>query len=367
MRFNELLGGAVTDVSISVFGDDLTELRRIGIAVARVVERVAGAEDVRLLVSPDVPLLDVRPDYAAAAAQDVSARAVLDTVHAARIGLPAAMTFDGPLRIPIVLRVPGVDAPDALPNLLLSNSSGGLVPLGAVSETRRTQVPSLVQRLDGQRRLMVGFNVRGRDLGSVVADAQRAVTSQVQLPRAYRVEWSGQATTLEDAKRRLSIVIPAVMCLIVGLMFLVFGHLRPVALVLLHVPFACIGGIAILLARGMPLSISAAIGFIALSGIAVMNAMVLVTELERHEREGADPVHAVQSAARDRARPVIMTALVAALGFVPMMLASGVGAEVQRPLASVVVGGLITSTATTLIIMPALYGFLRRRTPRRAT
>lgn len=366
MRFNELLGGAVTDVTASVFGDDLAELRRIGTQVASVARGVQGAQDVRLLVSPDVPLLDVQPEYAEAAAHDASARAVLDTVHAARVGLPAATTFDGPLPIPIVLRVTGVDAPDDLANVLISSGNGGLVPLGAVARVGHTLVPSLVQRLDGQRRLMVGFNVRGRDLGSVVAEAQSAVAQRVEVPRGYRVEWAGQVATLAEAQKRLSLVIPAVLCLILGLMFLVFGHVRSVALVLAHVPFACIGGIAMLTARGMPLSISAAVGFIALSGIAVMNAMVLVTELERRELEGQAPSDAVQDAARDRARPVVMTALVAALGFVPMMLASGVGAEVQRPLASVVVGGLVTSTSTTLVIMPALYAYWRRRVPARS-
>jgi cobalt-zinc-cadmium resistance protein CzcA len=203
--------------------------------------------------------------------------------------------------------------------------------------------------------------VRGRDLGSVVDEAQTKLAQQVKLPRGYRMDWSGQAVTLEEAKRHLIVVIPAVMALIVGLMWFVFGSLRPVALVLMHVPFASVGGIAILLARGMVLSISAAIGFIALSGIAVMNAMVFVTELERREGEGVPAAEAVSQVARDRARPVIMTALVAALGFVPMMLGSGVGAEVQRPLASVVVGGLVTSTATTLVLMPVLYAAYRRR------
>ncbi|MEY4576530.1 MAG: hypothetical protein RL701_1233 [Pseudomonadota bacterium] len=360
MRFNELLGGAVTDVSISIFGDNLLELQRIGVQAARIVRGVPGAQDVRVLASPDVPLFDVQPDYAAAAAHDVSARGVLDAVQAARLGLPVATTFDGPLAVPITLRIAGVDAPNDLESLLISNASGGLTPLGAVSRIERTHVPSLVQRLDGRRRLMVGFNVRGRDLGSVVADAQAKLGSQLRLPAGYELEWSGQASTLQEAKQRLALVIPAVLCLIVGLMFLVFGHMRPVVLVLLHVPFACVGGIGLLVARGMVLSISAAIGFIALSGIAVMNAMVLVTEIERHEAQGGSPADAAMQAARDRARPVLMTALVAALGFIPMMLASGVGAEVQRPLASVVVGGLVTSTATTLVVMPALYAFFRR-------
>lgn len=213
---------------------------------------------------------------------------------------------------------------------------------------------------------MVGFNVRGADLGSVVTQAQLEVERTLELPRGYRLEWGGQVATLGAATQRLMLVLPAVLVLIVGLMFLVFGQPGPIVLLLMHIPFACAGGIAALLLRGMPLSISAAVGFIALSGIAVMNGMVLLVQVQRYEREGVAAKEAALRAARDRARPVVMTALVAALGFVPMMLATGVGAEVQRPLASVVVGGLITSTGTTLVIMPALYPFLLAPFRRRA-
>jgi cobalt-zinc-cadmium resistance protein CzcA len=361
MRFNELLGGAVADVSISVFGDDLRELRRIAQEAREQIARIPGAEDVRVLAPDDVQLLQVTPEYATAAALDLGPRDVLDAVAALRAGLPVATTFDGPLRVPIVLRTPGVDSPAAVGGGLISNPSGGLVPLASVARLERHRVPNIVQRFDGQRRIMLGFNVRGVDLGTVTEQAEERVAADVHLPSGYRVEWGGQAATLAEATHRLAIVIPLVLVLIVGLMFSVFRSARTVALLLLHIPFACAGGIAILHARGMPLSVSAAIGFIALSGIAVMNAMVLLTELRRYEEQGVPAAEAAQRAARDRARPVIMTALVAALGFVPMVIATGVGAEVQRPLASVVVFGLITATGTTLVIMPALYPWLSGR------
>ncbi len=359
MRFNELLGGAVTDVSVSVFGDDLAELRRVATQVAARVATVHGAVDVRVLAPSDVDVLDIEPNYASAAALHVTARDVLDAVSAMRAGLTVATTYDGPLAVPIVLRVPGADTPGDVGDVSIANASGGLVPFSAVAKLRQREIPSLVQRLDGQRRLMLGFNVRGADLGSVVSEANRKVQASVALPRGYRLEWGGQAASLGAAGQRLLVVIPLVLLLIVGLMFLVFGKLGPVMLLLMHIPFASIGGIAALYVRDMPLSISAAIGFIALSGIAVMNGMVLLVQVQQYEASGMHPATAAVLAARERARPVVMTALVAALGFLPMMLAHGVGAEVQRPLASVVVAGLVTSTGTTLVVMPALYPWLR--------
>jgi cobalt-zinc-cadmium resistance protein CzcA len=360
MRFNELLGGSVTDVSVSIFGDDLDELQRLAHVIAGAVGQVPGARDVRVLAPAAVPVLNVEPNYAAAAALDITPRDLLDGIEAMRAGMHVATTYDGLLAVPVVLRVPGAESPAAVSGFMLSNPSGGLIPLAAIAKIEERKTPSMVQHLDGQRRLMVGFNVRGADLGTVAALAQAGVEHAVKLPSGYRLEWGGQVQSLGAAARRLMLVLPAVLVLMIALMLLVFRELRPVLLLLLHIPFACAGGIAMLFLRSMPLSISAAVGFIALSGIAVMNGMVLLVELQRHERAQLAPREAALRAARNRARPVIMTALVAALGFLPMMLATGVGAEVQRPLASVVVGGLFTSTATTLVIMPALYPWLRR-------
>jgi cobalt-zinc-cadmium resistance protein CzcA len=206
----------------------------------------------------------------------------------------------------------------------------------------------------------VRTNIRGRDQGSFVAEAQRRFRQTVQLPHGYRVEWGGQFETLEAAKRRLAVVIPVVMALILGVLLLAFRQAKPALLIFLNVPFASVGGMVALALRGMPVSISAAVGFIALSGIAVLNGVVLMSRLLQHEAEGMTPGEAAGAAARARARPVLMTALVAALGFVPMMLATGIGAEVQRPLATVVVGGLVTSAILTLLVVPTLYPWTSR-------
>jgi cobalt-zinc-cadmium resistance protein CzcA len=366
MRFNELLGGSVTDVAVSVYGPELSTLRALAERVAAAIEGVPGAVDVRVLAPPDVPELVITPSLASAAALELDARDVLDAVQALRLGLHAATTYDGPLPVPIVLRLPGARGAADVGRALVPNAAGGLVPLTAVATLERRDTPSMVQRQDGERRLMVGFNVRGGDLGTVVHEAERRVKAAAPMPQGYRLEWGGQIASLDAAKARLAVVVPVVLVAIAGLMYAAFRRVRPVVLLLLHVPSAVVGGVLALTAREMTLSISAAIGFIALSGIAVMNGMVMLTQVAEHERAGASPSEARLRAALDRARPVLMTALVAALGFVPMMLASGVGSEVQRPLATVVVGGLVTSTFTTLIVMPALYPWLAGKSPRRA-
>jgi cobalt-zinc-cadmium resistance protein CzcA len=266
--------------------------------------------------------------------------------------------------VPILLRLGGGANAFTLSDLSVPGPGGSLVPLARVADVEMTTSPSLVSRQGGERRIVVGFNVRDADLGSVVQRAEKAFDAEVKLPRGYRAEWGGQYETLQAAKRRLSIVIPAVMALIVAVLLVAFRRLRPALLIFLNVPFASVGGMIVLAARGMPVSISAAVGFIALSGIAVLNGVVLMSRLLALEEEGMDPAGAAMNAARERARPVLMTALVAALGFVPMMLASGVGAEVQRPLATVVVGGLLTSTILTLLVLPSLYPWVGRIGPR---
>jgi cobalt-zinc-cadmium resistance protein CzcA len=209
---------------------------------------------------------------------------------------------------------------------------------------------------------VVGFNVRSSDLGGVVGAAERAVAAQVRTPAGYRIEWGGSFETLNEAKRRLAVVIPVVLVLIVGVLLAAFRKLKPALVIFMNVPFASVGGMIALWARGMPVSISAAVGFIALSGVAVLNGVVLMNRLVALEAEGLSPAEAAATAARERARPVLMTALVAALGFIPMAVATGVGAEVQRPLATVVAFGLVTSTILTLLVLPALYPWLSRRT-----
>ena len=355
MRFNELLGGAVTDVTAAVYGDDLGELRRVASDIVGAIRPEAGAADIRLLAAPDVSLVEVRPRALDAAQRGFAVADILEAVQAVRTGLDVGVTYDGPVRIPIRLHLgANVTAAD-LGNLPLPSAAGGLVPLSHVANVQQASTPILVSHQGGERRLMVGFNVRGADLGVVVGRAQQRVAEKVRLPAGYRLVWGGQYENLQQASRRLAFVIPVVMLLILVVLLAAFRRLRPPLIIFINVPFACVGGILLLTVRGMPLSISAAIGFIALSGIAVMNGVVLVTRILHNEEGGAPPRAAAADAARDRARPVLMTALVAALGFVPMALAQGIGAEVQRPLATVVVGGLGTSTLLTLLIIPSLY------------
>jgi cobalt-zinc-cadmium resistance protein CzcA len=357
MRFNELLGGAVTDVAVSVYGEDLGELYRLTTELATELAQVPGAADVRVLAPPSVPLITVRPRALDAAQLGFTAAEVMDSVQAARVGLDVGLTYDGNVRIPIRLRLDGAKDAWALPSLPLPVSSGGVVPLSRVAEVISSEAPGLVSRSNGERRLVVGFNVRGADLGTVVQAAQAMAQKKVPLPNGYRLQWGGQYENLTSATRRLSLVVPAVLVLILIVLTLTFSRVRPALAIFTLVPFACVGGILTLAARGMPISLPAAIGFIALSGIAVTNGVVWVSRTLELESSGLGPSEAAKRSALDRARAVLMTALVAALGFVPMMLATGVGAEVQRPLATVVVGGLVSSTFLTLFVLPALWPY----------
>lgn len=360
MRFNELLGGSVDDVVVSVYGEDLAELRRLSERVRDVVSRQPGAADTRVLAPPAVPLTTVRPRPLDAAAVGLDAAEVLDAVQAVRQGREVGFTYRGVVRIPILLRAqPGTSA-WTLGELPVPLPGGGLVPLSRVADVETRDAPGEVNRRNGERRLLVGFNVRGGDLGTVVKLARAAVAREVELPRGYRLEWGGQYESLQEATQRLGLVIPAVLALIVVVLLVAFRRLTPVLVIFSHVPFAAVGGMVALFVRGMPVSLSAAIGFIALAGVAVLNGVVMLSRIRELEEAGAGAREAADEAARSRVRPVLMTALVAALGFVPMMLARGPGAEVQRPLATVVVGGLASSTLLTLVVLPTLYPFFAR-------
>jgi cobalt-zinc-cadmium resistance protein CzcA len=370
MRFNELLGGSPMDVVVGVYGQDLAQLQRTAERMLAAIEREPGVRDARLLTPPSVPLLDVKPDPLRAAQAGFSVGDVLAAVQALRLGRTVGATYDGALEIPLLLRL-GERPPSAweLGAAALPRAGGELIPLARVAKLEATGTPTSLFHENGQRKVMVGFNVRDRDLASTVEAAQRLVRAQVPLPEGFRLGWGGQYETFQQAQARLRVVIPLVLALIVLVLFWHFRSAGPLLLVLSHLPFACVGGIAALAWRGLPISLSAVVGFIALSGIAVMNGVVLLTELLSREAAGASPAEAAGQASRSRTRPVSMTALVAALGFLPMALAEGVGAEVQRPLATVVVGGLVTSTTLTLLLLPALYPPLRsllalvRRTP----
>lgn len=354
MRFNELLGGAPMDVVVSVYGDDLMELRVASEAVRRSLAPVEGVADSKVLSPPDVPLLDVRPDPLTLSQFGLRPSHVLQAVQALRGGVHVADTYDGPLRVPVMLRIDASLDPSSLRALPLA-SPKGLLALDRVAHISHLQTTSMVQHDDGKRRVLVGFNVRGRDLQSVVDEAQAKVTREVMLGHGVSLHWGGQLEVLNAAQQRMKLVVPLALVAVLGLLFIAFRQWRPVLIIATQVPFASVGGIVALTLRGMPLSIAAIVGFVALSGVAVMNGVVLLNETLLNQANGLSPQEAVRAAAISRARPVLMTALVAMLGFVPMMLSQGVGAEVQRPLATVVVAGLLTSTFLTLLILPVIY------------
>jgi cobalt-zinc-cadmium resistance protein CzcA len=355
MRFNELLGGAPFDVVVSVLGQDRSTLQAVATDVLAVLAKVRGVEDPRVLAEDDVPLRDVRPNSLAAAQRGMRVGDVLDLVGALRLGIPVGTTYDGPREIPVTLRL-GTSSPEpvALATTLVPGPRGEAIPLDRIATVEAQTSPAVLFRFNGERRMLLGFNVRGRELGEVVLEAQTGVEGAVKRRDGARLAWGGQFETLAAAKRRLGVVIPGVLVLIAFVLFVHFRKRSPILWVLAHVPFAAVGGVFALAWRGMALSVSAGIGFIALWGIAVMNGTVLVTEIERLEAEGMPSIDATLAATRTRTRPVSMTALVAALGFLPMALATGVGAEIQRPLATVVIGGLLTSTSLTLLVLPAL-------------
>ncbi|RMG96459.1 MAG: efflux RND transporter permease subunit [Deltaproteobacteria bacterium] len=361
MRFNELVGGSVTDVTLSFFGEDLTALRTLAERARDIVAEVPGAEDVRVLAPPEVPSIDVRPRPLDAARVGLRNEDVLDHVAALRRGLEVAVTYDGPIRVPIRVRLDGATDALTLEATPVPTADGRWVPLGHVADVVRAERPALVDHEMAQRRIVVGFNVRERDLGTVVAEAKARIDTELVLGDGIRTVWGGQFDSLRRARERLAVIVPAVLACIFVLLLVLVRSLRPVLVVMLAVPFALVGGIVALRLRGLPISVSAAVGFIALSGIAVLNGVVLVKALMETQASGADPRRAAREAGRSRMRAVSTTALVAALGFVPMMLATGVGAEVQRPLATVVVGGIVSSTLLTLCVVPTIFAWTTRQ------
>jgi len=328
-----------------------------------VVARVDGAADVMVEVSEGAGELRITPRREALAAYGLSIEDLRATIDYASARRTAAELVIGPRRVPIAVVVPTAlrSDRDALANLPLRTREGSTVPLGAVADIMYAEGPELIGHEDAQRRTLVVANVRGRDLGGFAAEVQRRVASEVTMPAGVFLEWGGQYENQQRAMKRLQLVVPAAILLILLLLYGAFGSWGQASLVLLNVPFALVGGVAALWVRDLNLSLSAAIGFIALFGIAVLNGVVLVEHLNHLRHLEHDLERRVRKGARDRLRPVLMTALVASLGFVPMAISQGAGAEVQRPLASVVIGGLITSTLLTLFVLPLLYRALEAR------
>jgi cobalt-zinc-cadmium resistance protein CzcA len=362
MRMDDMLQGVRSDVAAVIYGDDADALRTAAQEVAGALSRVPGAADVQAQQTAGQPYLRIIVDRAAIARYGMNASQVLDEVEALG-GRTVGTMVEGAARFDIRVRLSPQDRSDLahISRLRISDGTGRSVPLRQVADIRMEEGPAQIDREHGRRKITVQANVRGRDVASFVADAQQAVAAHVKLPSGYSIEWGGQFKNLQDAVSRLVVVVPAALALIFALLFIMFGRLSLATMIFCNVPFAAIGGVLALVVRGLPFSISAAVGFIALFGIAVLNGVVLVTTIEEKQEDGLDPVHAAREAAMLRLRPVLMTATVASLGFLPMAVSTSAGAEVQRPLATVVIGGLVTATLLTLLVLPAIYPWFRGR------
>ncbi|MFM7632304.1 MAG: efflux RND transporter permease subunit [Betaproteobacteria bacterium] len=370
LRFNELISGVRSDIAIKVFGDDMDQLHHLGEEIAARIARVQGAAEVKVEQTTGLPVLSVNIDRQKAARYGLNVTDIQDVVAAAVGGSRSGTLFEGDRRFDIVVRLPealrtDIDAIRRLPiNLSQSGKHGGFIQLSEVAELHLAPGPNQVSRENGKRRVVVMANVRGRDVGSFAAEAEQRL-SDLKLPTGYWISWGGTFENLQSAAKRLQVVVPAALLLVFLLLYAVFGNLKDGLLVFTGIPFALTGGVLALWLRDIPLSISAAVGFIALSGVAVLNGLVLISFIRNLSEQGYDLSDAIREGTLTRLRPVLMTALVASLGFLPMAIATGTGAEVQRPLATVVIGGILSSTMLTLLVLPLLYDLVhRQRSPR---
>lgn len=367
MRFNELISGVRSDVAVKVFGDDMEQLLAAALQVEAVLKRVPGAADVKVEQVTGLPMLTIHLKRDAIARYGLAMRDVQDVLEAALAGTVAGQVFEGDRRFDLVVRLPEAvrNDLDALENLTvpLPAQAGqiGYVPLSELVSFELAPGPNQVSRENGKRRVVVTANVRGRDIGSFVSEAQEKISEDVTLPESYWLGWGGTFEQLQSARQRLFIVVPIALLIILGLLYASLGSFKDGLLVFSGVPLALTGGVLALWLRDIPLSISAGIGFIALSGVAVLNGLVMVSFIRQLRQQGEGVVAAIKEGALTRLRPVMMTALVASLGFVPMALSVGAGAEVQRPLATVVIGGILSSTLLTLLVLPALYRMAYRK------
>jgi cobalt-zinc-cadmium resistance protein CzcA len=368
MRFNELIAGVRSDVAVRVYGDDLEKLAAVADEVLGVLSKVRGSQDAQTEQVTGLPFIQIVPDRFQLTRLGLNVADVQAVVATATGGQRAGQIFDGDRRFDIVVRLSEElrQDPLVLQRLPIPLPGGaGTVPLSEVATIERTTGPNQISREDGKRRAVVTTNVRGRDLGSFIAEVQAKIGTEVDLPPGYWIDYGGTFEQLQSASTRLSIVVPLALLLIFGLLFTLFRSIKDALIVFSGVPLALTGGVAALLLRGIPFSISAGVGFIALSGVAVLNGMVMLTFIRQLRSEGAELDVAIREGALTRLRPVLMTALVASLGFFPMAINVGLGSEVQRPLATVVIGGIVSSTLLTLLALPALYRIVhgRRHSP----
>ncbi len=369
MRFNELIAGVRSDLAVKVYGDDLDKLLETGNAIEEVLAKIPGARDVKVEQITGLPVLSIMPDREALSRYGLSVSDIQDVVATALGGKVAGQVFEGDQRHDLIVRLPEALRGDlaAVGRILVPLPDGGgtkggppYVPLSEVARLDLAAGPNQISRENGKRRVVVSANVRDRDLGSFVADARAAVAASVKIPDGYWVDYGGTFQQLISASQRLQIVVPVALLLIFGILFSLFGSAKDAAIVFTGVPLALTGGVAALWLRDLPLSISAGVGFIALSGVAVLNGVVMVSFIRALREQGTPLDQAIREGALTRLRPVLMTALVASLGFVPMALNVGAGSEVQRPIATVIIGGIVSSTILTLFVLPAIYRLFHR-------
>lgn len=375
MRFNELISGVRSDVAVKVFGDDMDVMNATAAEISEVLESIPGAADVKVEQTTGLPMLTLNIDRSKASRLGLNVNDIQEALSIAVGGREAGLVFQGDRRFDILVRLPdeargNLDAIRRIPiRLPIADGAAGLpgyVQLGDVATLDIAPGPNQISREDGKRRVVVTANVRGRDIGSFVTEAQAKLDAQVKIPTGYWTTWGGTFEQLQSAAKRLQIVVPVALLLVFVLLFVMFGNIKDGLLVFTGVPFALTGGIVALWLRDIPLSISAGVGFIALSGVAVLNGLVMISFIRSLRDNGMPLDQAIDEGALTRLRPVLMTALVASLGFVPMALATGTGAEVQRPLATVVIGGILSSTVLTLLVLPLLYRLAHWREARPA-
>lgn len=363
MRFNELLEGVRSDIAVKIFGDNYDTLEKIAGEVKELLEKIPGAEEVEFEASGRVPMLEARVNRSALIKYNLPATEINDAVSSALAGQTVGLLAEGNRRYDIVVRMPEQlrDKADEIHDLPVRVGDNGLLPLSKVVDFKTTASIDPIMRDSGQRRAAILVNLRGRDVESFVREATAIIQKQVELPDGYNIEFGGQFKNLQQARARLAVVVPVALALIFILVFIALGSLRQTILIYTGIPLAATGGVFALWLRGMPFSISAGVGFIALSGVAVLNGLVLITYFNQLREQGKSIQASVVEGALTRLRPVLMTALVASFGFIPMALATSAGAEVQRPLATVVIGGILSSTFLTLILLPALYEWSERK------
>ena len=368
LRFNELISGVRSDVAVKIFGDDMDVLANTGKEIAEVLQKIPGAAEVKVEQTGGLPMLTVNIDREKTSRYGLNIGDVQEALAIATGGRKAGIMFEGDRRFDIVVRLPetlrtDLDALRQLPISLPAKdgAAASYIPLGEVASLDFAPGPNQISRENGKRRIVVSANVRGRDIGTFVPEAAAAIEKQVKVPAGYWTSWGGTFEQLQSATARLQIVVPLALFIVFVLLFMMFDNVKDGLLVFTGIPFALTGGVIALALRGIPMSISAAVGFIALSGVAVLNGLVMISYIRTLREEGMGLDQAITHGALTRLRPVLMTALVASLGFVPMAIATGTGAEVQRPLATVVIGGILSSTALTLLVLPLLYRLTHRK------